>query len=128
MNVLLLYSGGRGGRRNSRGGPRRGGGPSNQQDHPYRFENDFDFESANAQFDKEVVEQEFKRLHVSRGKDTPSGSVSDDVGGAAEVEEEAEEVEEGEVVEETESEVVYDRNKSFFDNLGCEKPGGPGNR
>ena len=139
----MTCSGGRGGRRNFRsGGPwgwNRGGGPSNQHEPTYRYENDFDFESANAQFDKQVLEEEFKKLRVgSKGKSataesgsgggpatpTTRGSVSEEVG---DVVVEEEEVEMGEVVdddEEPEQEEFYDKTKSFFDNISCENPGG----
>ena len=129
-------SGGRGGWRNSRAGPRsgsRGGGPPNQHEPTYRYENDFDFESANAQFDKRVLEEEFKKLRVGKSKSaaaesgTPSatpttgGSVSEDMGDVVE----EEEVEEGEVIDEPEpEEEFYDKTKSFFDSISCENPGG----
>ncbi|CAI8028332.1 Protein LSM14 homolog B, partial [Geodia barretti] len=126
---------GRGGRRNFRAGPHswsRGGGPPNQHEPTYRYENDFDFESANAQFDKQVLEEEFKKLRVGKSKSaaaesgTPSAtpttgrSVSEDVGGVVE----EEEVEEGEVIDEPEPEEFYDKTKSFFDSISCENPGG----
>ena len=126
--------GGRGGRRNYRVPPHeaggtsgRGGGPSNQQGSTYRYESDFDFESANAQFNRQVLEEEFKRMRVSRGKG------SEDGGGGSGVTEEPLEVEEeveedGEVVEEEEQEeeAGYDSSKSFFDNISCENPANTG--
>ena len=129
----LYHTGGRGSRRNSRAGPRgatRGGGPSNHQEPTYRYENDFDFESANAQFNKQVLEEEFKRLRVSgKARDGgTTGSVSDDMVGGEEVEEEIEEIEEGEIVEEPDPEQFYDKSKSFFDNISCENSGSGGNR
>ena len=112
-------------------GPRGSGrGSSSQQEPTYRYENDFDFESANAQFNKQVLEEEFKKMRVSKGKAVEEGG-----GGAVdepqEVEEEGgnEEVEDGEVVDEEEpEEEFYDKSKSFFDSISCENPGNSGNR
>ena len=58
--------GGRGGRGSARGGrgapSTRGGG----KETPLKFENDFDFESENAKFNKEQIEKEFKeKLSIS---------------------------------------------------------------
>ena len=109
-----------------RGGGRGGGGSSNHHEPTYRYENDFDFESANAQFNKEVLGEEFKKLRVGKGKGSESGSNGDE---PQEVEEEGEneEMEDGEVVEEAEPEEFYDKSKSFFDSISCENPGS-GNR
>ena len=45
-----------------RGGPRGGRLPNNRQTRsaPLRFDGEFDFESANAQFDKDQIEKELK--------------------------------------------------------------------
>ena len=104
-------------------GPRGGsrGGPSNHKEPTYRYENDFDFESANAQFNKEVLEAEFKRLRVSKGKGHEDGSGITDEPQEAD-EEENEETEDGELVEEVEPEEFYDKSKSFFDSISCENP------
>ena len=55
--------GGRGSARGGRGAPSiRGGG----KETPLKFENDFDFESENAKFNKEQIEKEFKeKLSIS---------------------------------------------------------------
>lgn len=115
----------------TRGGGRGGGGPPNQQEPTYRYENDFDFESANAQFNKQVLEEEFRRMRVGKGKTsedvtTEGGDVQDITG---EDDGEIDEFEDGEVMEEeTEPEEFYDKTKSFFDSISCENPGGAGNR
>lgn len=89
-----------------RGGPPRGrGGPRGVRESPLKFEGEFDFETANAQFDKEKIEKELKKLTIG---ETESNNV---VNGNKE--EEAAEEEEDE-------EIFYDKSKSFFDNISCE--------
>lgn len=47
--------------RRGRGGGHRGRGRFNvRRDGPMKFEKDFDFESANAQFNKEEIDREFQ--------------------------------------------------------------------
>ncbi|CAG5124130.1 unnamed protein product [Candidula unifasciata] len=102
-----------------RGGPPRGGhrgvAPRGQgmrggrSSEPLKFDTDFDFETSNAQFDKEDIEKELKNLSLS------DKSVNGDKG------EEEPEIEEEEGEEEGEDEpVFYDQKKSFFDNISCE--------
>ncbi|BFZ12629.1 hypothetical protein BsWGS_15666 [Bradybaena similaris] len=101
-----------------RGGPPRGhrgiaprgqgmrGGRSSE---PLKFDTDFDFETSNAQFDKEDIEKELKNLSLS------DKSVNGDKG------EEEPEIEEEEGEEEGEDgPIFYDQKKSFFDNISCE--------
>lgn len=45
--------------RGGRGG--RGKGPGKPSETPLKFEGEFDFEEANAQFDKDKIEEEFKK-------------------------------------------------------------------
>ena len=49
-----------------RGGNR--GRPSNRgkRESPLKFEGDFDFETSNAQFDKEEIEKELKKLTIGK--------------------------------------------------------------
>ena len=64
--------------RGPRGGPRggpfpqqnmRGRGSWRQSSQPLRFEGEFDFESSNAQFDKDEIEKELKqKLVITDGK------------------------------------------------------------
>lgn len=89
--TLVCFTGGNGEGRNNRrdrgdrpergrggGGPRggapprgRGRGGANAKGEPLKFENDFDFESANAQFDKEEIEKELKKKLTISGKCSP---------------------------------------------------------
>ena len=56
--------GGRGASRGNRGAPSNRGGGRDQT--PLKFENDFDFESENAKFNREQIEKEFKeKLSIS---------------------------------------------------------------
>lgn len=84
---------------------------------------EFDFESANARFDKENLEEEFKhKVKIVDGggkavdpEECEEGELEQDEGG----EEDGEEME-------PHSEVTYDKSKSFFDNITCDgnKTGG----
>ncbi|KAK2184860.1 hypothetical protein NP493_250g04079 [Ridgeia piscesae] len=94
--------GGRGGRGSARGGrgapSTRGGG----KDTPLKFENDFDFESENAKFNKEQIEKEFKeKLSIS---DTKIVNGDKEASGD----------------EDEEESTFYDKAKSFFDNISCD--------
>ena len=52
-----------------RGGMKpRGRGGANRGREPLRFDGDFDFESSNAQFDKDNIEKELKKLSISEGR------------------------------------------------------------
>ncbi|KAL8564577.1 hypothetical protein ACOMHN_032133 [Nucella lapillus] len=106
------------------GGPRGGGGPPPPRQNmrsrgswrqtssvPLKFEGEFDFESSNAQFDKEEIEKELKQKLTIGGSDKQLNGEKECVPEEAE-----EEVEE----EDEEAEVYYDRAKSFFDNISCE--------
>ena len=74
----VSYAGGQQVRSAPRGGPRggalprqnmRGRGSWRQSAEPLKFESDFDFESSNAQFDKEEIEKELKqKLTIGGGK------------------------------------------------------------
>ena len=66
-----------------------------------KFEGEFDFETANAKFDKEGLEDQLReKLTVGEGGDR--------------------ELEEGEVVEEGPVTPGYDKSVSFFDNISTE--------
>lgn len=127
-------------RRGSRGyyrGPPRGGSyPSQQQRRPprggassgngpvYRYDSEFDFESANARFNKEVFEEEFKQLHVDDKSETRSRRTSDSNGDDETVHPDEDKV--GVVSSELDNEVesvedeFYDKSKSFFDSISCD--------
>lgn len=60
VSVLSVAAGAPANRR-GRGGGHRGRGRFNvRRDGPMKFEKDFDFESANAQFNKEEIDREFQ--------------------------------------------------------------------
>lgn len=95
-----------------RGQSSRGRYQSNRKvESPLKFEGEFDFEEANAQFDKDEIERELKeKLTIGDKKEEKS------VNGDKE-----DSVENGEdEVPEEEDEMYYDKNKSFFDNISCE--------
>ncbi|KAB0371477.1 hypothetical protein FD755_016415 [Muntiacus reevesi] len=86
--------------RRGRGGHRGGRGRFGiRRDGPMKFEKDFDFESANAQFNKEEIDREF---HRDSGVDTQNR--------------------EGNADEEDPlgPNCYYDKTKSFFDNISCD--------
>lgn len=116
--VSGTYARGRG-NNNNRGGGFRGGPPRGQRgaprgssgrgrgqgrQEPIKFEGEFDFESSNAQFDKEEIERELKQK-LTLGDSKVNGESS---------------VENGAANEEEEEEFYYDKAKSFFDNISCE--------
>ena len=123
---------GRGGR--SRGPPRGGRQQAQRGGPTFRYDSEFDFESANARFNKEVLEEEFKqKLNMDEVSSTHSRRTSDGMGGAESttsddviVEDVAggvDNVEDGGPGTEAD---YYDKSKSFFDNISCEgsTPGG----
>jgi protein LSM14 len=81
-----------------------------------KFEGEFDFETANAQFDKEQIEKELKeKLTIGDKSDkelkSPSSHGAEhDGGGPPSADEE----------EEEDTTMYYDKTKSFFDNISCE--------
>ncbi|XP_051726862.1 LSM14A mRNA processing body assembly factor b isoform X2 [Ctenopharyngodon idella] len=119
-------SGGGGG-----GGGQRGRGRFNgRRDGPMKFEKDFDFESANAQFNKEEIDREFQsKLKI---KDEKSEKSEKTLNGEEKTDSGVEtQNSEGNVEEEDPlgPNCYYDKSKSFFDNISCddtrkEKSGG----
>ncbi|XP_063048984.1 LSM14A mRNA processing body assembly factor b isoform X2 [Engraulis encrasicolus] len=122
--------------RRGRGGGHRGRGRfSVRRDGPMKFEKDFDFESANAQFNKEEIDREFQsklKLKDEKTGEKPAGekalngdekgaessgdaaapaagSTNEGTGGAGQGE--------GDSLTPT---VYYDKSKSFFDNISCD--------
>ncbi|GAB1602035.1 protein LSM14 homolog B-like isoform X1 [Argonauta hians] len=126
------FTRGRGGRGVPRGRPRgvsrgmpRGRGNARQPSEPLKFENDYDFESAQAEF--EEVEKELKKLTLTPALVPVSliETVSDDKtptpvvnGEKPEAEEEPEAPPKD--TKKDEETVYYDKAKSFFDNISCE--------
>lgn len=94
----------RGNRYHSRPGGRGGTGGYKKS---LKFEGEFDFESANARFNKEGLEEEFKEKLKVDGKDVVTP------------EEEIEEIEEGELAAYVAS-PTYDKTSSFFDSISRE--------
>ncbi|KAM4602989.1 LSM14A mRNA processing body assembly factor b isoform 2-T2 [Polymixia lowei] len=109
--------------RRGRGGGNRGRGRFNvRRDGPMKFEEDFDFETANAQFNKDEIDKELqtklklkddkpeKALNGEENADTEHQANEGAAAAAAVVEEE----------ESAASSCYYDKSKSFFDNLSCD--------
>ncbi|XP_052818980.1 protein LSM14 homolog A-like isoform X2 [Mya arenaria] len=110
-NRGVSWQGGQGG--GYRGNPNRGGprgaprghsarGRNPQSREPIKFEGEFDFESSNAQFDKEEIERELKQK-LTLGDSKENGEKPVENGG-----------------DEEDDEYFYDKAKSFFDNISCE--------
>ncbi|XP_035859382.1 LSM14A mRNA processing body assembly factor a isoform X2 [Sander lucioperca] len=109
--------------RRGRGGGHRGRGRFNvRRDGPMKFEKDFDFESANAQFNKEEIDREFQsKLKL---KDEKTEKCEKAVNGEEKVDS-AVETHNSEGTAEEEGDPLgpncyYDKSKSFFDNISCD--------
>ncbi|XP_043946290.1 protein LSM14 homolog B [Protopterus annectens] len=105
-------SGNRRSRNRARGQARQG----TVKENAIKFEGDFDFESANAQFNKEELEKEFQnKLNI---KDDKSDKADGDEKGDSGVETQNSE---GNAEEDPLGpNCYYDRSKSFFDNISSE--------
>ncbi|XP_060780123.1 LSM14A mRNA processing body assembly factor b [Neoarius graeffei] len=107
------------------GGNHRGRGRYNmRRDGPMKFEQDFDFESANAQFNKEEIDREFHNKLKLKDEKAVNGEEKGDSGVETQNSE-------GNVDEEDPlgPNCYYDKSKSFFDNISCDdsrkdRPGG----
>ncbi|CAK6977983.1 LSM14A mRNA processing body assembly factor a isoform X4 [Scomber scombrus] len=117
------------GNRRGRGGGHRGRGRFNvRRDGPMKFEKDFDFESANAQFNKEEIDREFQsKLKLKDEKtektEKPEKAVNGEDKGDSGVETQNSEnnAEEGEGGgDPLGPNCYYDKSKSFFDNISCD--------
>ncbi|KAJ7994924.1 hypothetical protein DPEC_G00254560 [Dallia pectoralis] len=108
--------------RRGRGGGHRGRGRFNpHRDGPMKFDQDFDFETANAQFNKEEIDKEFQnKLKLKEDKpDKQEKNLNGDEKADCGVETQGSEV----PAEEEEPAVVnvyYDKTKSFFDNISSD--------
>ncbi|TDH10032.1 hypothetical protein EPR50_G00093240 [Perca flavescens] len=109
--------------RRGRGGGHRGRGRFNvRRDGPVKFEKDFDFESANAQFNKEEIDREFqsklklKDEKTERSEKAVNGEEKVDAGVESLLTEGTAE-EEGDPLGPN---CYYDKSKSFFDNISCD--------
>ncbi|XP_056134205.1 LSM14A mRNA processing body assembly factor b isoform X2 [Lampris incognitus] len=100
--------------RRSRGGGSRGRGRFNmRRDGPMKFEEDFDFESANAQFNKDEIDKEFQSK-LKLKDDKPEKALNGEEN--ADSEHQANDGT-GEEEEPVVTSCYYDKSKSFFDNL-----------
>ncbi|XP_035381240.1 LSM14A mRNA processing body assembly factor b isoform X1 [Electrophorus electricus] len=109
-------AGGAGGGGASGGGSQRGRGRFNvRRDGPMKFEKDFDFESANAQFNKEEIDREFQSKLKIKDEKALNGEDKGDSGVETQNSE-------GNVDEEDPlgPNCYYDKSKSFFDNISCD--------
>ncbi|XP_021459392.2 protein LSM14 homolog A isoform X2 [Oncorhynchus mykiss] len=125
------YVGGPPPQRRGRGGRQRGRSRFNVRlDGPMKFEKDFDFESANAQFDKEEMDREFQsKLKLKDETEKAAVNVEDKGNSSVETQNSKGNADEG--LEALTLKVYYDKSKSFFDKVSCdysrkaaEKPGG----
>ncbi|XP_016793704.1 protein LSM14 homolog B isoform X3 [Pan troglodytes] len=108
-------SGNRRTRNRSRGQNR----PTNVKENTIKFEGDFDFESANAQFNREELDKEFKKKLNFKDDKAEKGEEKD----LAVVTQSAEAPAEEDLLGPN---CYYDKSKSFFDNISSElKTSGP---
>lgn len=106
--------------RRGRGGGHRGRGRFNvRRDGPMKFEKDFDFESANAQFNKEEIDREFQsklKLKDEKAEKAVNGEEKVD----SNVETQNSEGNADEECDPLGPNCYYDKSKSFFDNISCD--------
>ncbi|XP_027989330.1 protein LSM14 homolog B isoform X2 [Eptesicus fuscus] len=102
-------SGNRRTRNRSRGQSR----PTNVKENTIKFEGDFDFESANAQFNREELDKEFKKKLNFKDDKAEKGEEKDPAVVTQSDEAPAEEDHLG-------PNCYYDKSKSFFDNISSE--------
>lgn len=105
--------------RRGRGGGHRGRGRFPvRRDGPMKFEKDFDFESANAQFNKEEIDKEFQNKLKLKDEKTEKAVNGEDKGDSGVDTQNSE----GNAEEEDPlgPNCYYDKSKSFFDNISCD--------
>ncbi|KAK7122034.1 hypothetical protein R3I93_022974 [Phoxinus phoxinus] len=105
-------------RRGRAGGHRGRGRFPVRREGPMKFEKDFDFESANAQFNKDEIDKEFQsklKLKDEKPEKALNGEEKADSGVDTQNSE-------GNAEEEVPlgSNCYYDKTKSFFDNISCD--------
>lgn len=112
--------------RRGRGGGHRGRGRFNvRRDGPMKFEKDFDFESANAQFNKEEIDREFQSKLKLKDEKTEKTEKTEKVVNGEEKGDSGVDTQnsEGNADEEPDPlgpNCYYDKSKSFFDNISCD--------
>lgn len=100
--------------RRGRGRGNRSRGKVNvRRDGPMRFEEDFDFETANAQFHKDEIDKELQNKLKLKDDKTEKAQNGEETGDSEHP------ATEGTEEEETVINTYYDKSKSFFDNLSC---------
>ncbi|XP_066523837.1 LSM14A mRNA processing body assembly factor a isoform X3 [Hoplias malabaricus] len=105
--------------RRGRGGGHRGRGRFPvRRDGQVKFEKDFDFESANAQFNKEEIDKEFQNKLKLKDEKTEKIVNGEDKGDSGVDTQNSE----GNAEEEDPlgPNCYYDKSKSFFDNISCD--------
>ncbi|XP_043981912.1 LSM14A mRNA processing body assembly factor a isoform X1 [Gambusia affinis] len=106
--------------RRGRGGGHHGRGRFNvRRDGPMKFEKDFDFESANAQFNKEEIEKEFQSKLKLKDEKSEKALNGDDKGDSG-VETQNSEGNNEDERDPLGPNCYYDKSKSFFDNISCD--------
>ncbi|KAM4691746.1 protein LSM14 homolog B isoform 2-T2 [Rhinophrynus dorsalis] len=105
----------RSGNRRTRNRSRGQSRPTNVKENAIKFEGDFDFETANAQFNREELDKEFKdKLNFKDDKPEKEGEEKTDSG--VETQNSDGNPEEDPLG----PNIYYDRSKSFFDNISSE--------
>ncbi|GAB1287305.1 Protein LSM14 homolog B [Apodemus speciosus] len=103
----------RSGNRRTRNRSRGQNRPTNVKENTIKFEGDFDFESANAQFNREELDKEFKKKLNFKDDKAEKGEEKDPAVMTQSEETAAEEDLLG-------PNCYYDKSKSFFDNISSE--------
>ncbi|XP_049632307.1 protein LSM14 homolog B [Suncus etruscus] len=103
----------RSGNRRTRNRSRGQSRPANAKENTIKFEGDFDFESANAQFNREELDKEFKKKLNFKDEKAETGEEKDPAVVPPSEEAPAEDDHLG-------PNCYYDKSKSFFDNISSE--------
>ncbi|XP_028926726.1 protein LSM14 homolog B isoform X3 [Ornithorhynchus anatinus] len=104
----------RSGNRRTRNRSRGQSRPTNVKENTIKFEGDFDFESANAQFNREELDKEFKKKLNFKDDQAERG---EEKGDAAVVTQNSDGTTEEDLLGPN---CYYDKSKSFFDNISSE--------
>ncbi|XP_028257067.1 LSM14A mRNA processing body assembly factor b isoform X2 [Parambassis ranga] len=111
--------------RRGRGRGNRSRGRVNvRRDGAMKFDEDFDFESANAQFHKDEIDKELQNKLKLRDDKTEKALNGEEKADSEHPATEAPAEEEEAVI----NSCYYDKSKSFFDNLSCDDPSKMGDR
>lgn len=111
--------------RRGRGRGNRSRGKVNvRRDGPMKFEEDFDFETANAQFHKDEIDKELQNKLKLKDDKTEKALNGEETTDSEHPANEGTNEEEEAVI----NTCYYDKSKSFFDNLSCDDPSKSGER